>query len=50
MSLREIEARGYEGVVGRCMDSSGHMSARTIACVVELTDAAMRVACTATTS
>ncbi|WP_369389084.1 S66 peptidase family protein [Streptomyces sp. CG1] len=37
VAVREIEARGYEAVVGRCMDGSGHVSAPARERAAELT-------------
>jgi muramoyltetrapeptide carboxypeptidase LdcA involved in peptidoglycan recycling len=38
VAIRDLEARGYEVVVGRCMDGSGHLSAPAAERAAELTD------------
>ncbi|MGW7523723.1 S66 family peptidase [Streptomyces sp. NPDC054783] len=38
VAVREIEARGYEVVVGRCMDGSAHISAPAAERAAELTE------------
>ncbi len=38
VAIREVEARGYEVAVGRCMDGSGHISAPAGERAAELTD------------
>ncbi|QHA04556.1 LD-carboxypeptidase [Streptomyces broussonetiae] len=37
LAVRDLEARGYEVVVGRCMDGSGHLSAPAAERAAELT-------------
>ncbi|MEU1405710.1 S66 peptidase family protein [Streptomyces sp. NPDC005728] len=37
VAIRDLEARGYEVVVGRCMDGSGHISAPAAERAAELT-------------
>ncbi|MEU9220803.1 S66 peptidase family protein [Streptomyces sp. NPDC048376] len=37
VAIRDVEARGYEVVVGACMDGSGHVSAPATARAAELT-------------
>lgn len=37
VAVRDVEARGYEVVVGRCMDGSGHVSAPAAERAAELT-------------
>ncbi|MFE1880123.1 S66 family peptidase [Streptomyces diastatochromogenes] len=38
VAIRDLEARGYEVVVGRCMDGSGHISAPAAERAAELTE------------
>ncbi|WP_425276646.1 S66 family peptidase [Streptomyces diastatochromogenes] len=38
LAIRDLEARGYEVVVGRCMDGTGHISAPAAERAAELTE------------